>query len=156
MIFLTSLGSIKSHSLLSKTGKFKYKYMCGIFSLSALLRYWHITPVSLRCTVTMWYKYILQNDYHIRLVNTSIPSHNYFFYVVITFKLHSSNNFQVYNTVLLITVYIIRFPELSHLPISPTSQSLATTVLFYFFEFDLLYSHVSEDISVCLSLIYFT
>ena len=51
----------------------------------------------------MWYMYILQNDNHIRLVNTSITSHNDLF-LVRTFKIYSLSNFQTYNRVFLTIV----------------------------------------------------
>ena len=76
------------------------------------------------------------------LANTSIMSHNYYFFVVRTLK-KSFNNFQVYNTLFLniITVLYIRALELTRLltgnlypltnvfPISPTQHFLLTTVL---------------------------
>ena len=48
----------------------------------------------------------------IRLVNTSITSHNYLLCVCVcvcvvrTFRIYSNSNFQVYNTVLLTTVFV--------------------------------------------------
>ena len=52
------------------------------------------------------------------LVYTSITSHNYhFFFVVTIFKIYSLINFQIYNTVLkyIITILYISSPELIHL-----------------------------------------
>ena len=40
---------------------------------------------------------MLQNDYHIRLINTSIISHNYLFVCVVrTLKTYSLSNFPVH------------------------------------------------------------
>ena len=81
----------------------------------------------------------------IRLVNTSIPLHNYYFFVVITFKFYVLDNFQVYNNTVLVsivTMLSIRPAELIHLiagslylwtsisPFSPLPQPLVTTILF--------------------------
>lgn len=51
-----------------------------------------------------------------KLVNTCITSHNYHLFVI-AFEIHALNNFQVYNTVLLIIVTMLhlRSPELIHL-----------------------------------------
>ena len=49
----------------------------------------------------------------IRLVNTFIISHNYYFFVVRTLKINSLSNFQVYNAVLItvITMLCTKFLE---------------------------------------------
>ena len=74
---------------------------------------------------------MLQYDHTILLANTSIMSHNYHFFLVVRIKIYSFSSFDVYNTVLLITVIIscIISPELidllaavcilKHLPNSP-------------------------------------
>lgn len=53
----------------------------------------------------------------IALANTPIMPHNYFSFIVRTFKIYSPSNFQVYNTKLLtvITILYIRSPEPIHL-----------------------------------------
>ena len=73
--------------------------------------YWDIidtqhTLVKL-CKVITWYIYIyiyiVQNYNIVRLVNTSIPSHNYRLGGMITFEIHCIDNIQVYNVALLLT-----------------------------------------------------
>lgn len=49
----------------------------------------------------------------IGLVNMPIPLHNYLF-VLITFKIYSLNNFQVYNSIGNDSVLYVRSPELTH------------------------------------------
>lgn len=76
---------------------------------SALLRYnWHITFTTLRCT--MWWfscTCILWNDYHHKVSQQSITSHNYY----LSFNLYSLINFQVYNTLLVTIVTTLSAPE---------------------------------------------
>ena len=65
----------------------------------------------------IWYVYILLNDYHNKFSKISIPSHNYFFFlVVITFKI-CLDNFQIYNTIplIIVTMLYIRAPEFINL-----------------------------------------
>ena len=115
----------------------------GLQSIYLTLRYnWHITWCKFKVyNVMIWFKYILWNAYHRRLVDTSFTSHNYHFVIVRTLKLYSYSNFQLYNTVLLtiVTMLYIRSLELSHLitkfvpfdqhfHIFSTLQPLATTI----------------------------
>ena len=77
----------------------------------------------------------------IKLINPAVTSHSYlFFFLVRMPKIYSLNKFQVLHTVLLtvVTMLYIRFPELIHLvtEIMYTAQSLATTILLCFDEFD--------------------
>lgn len=79
----------------------------------------------------------------IKLVNTPTLSHNYHFLVVLTFRIYSLN-FQVYNTVLLITATMlhVRSPGFihcesgnmhlctQHLPISLTPWPLQPPIYF--------------------------
>lgn len=81
----------------------------------------------------------------IKLVNTPILSHNYHFLVVLTFRIYSLN-FQISNTVLLITATMlhIRSPGFihcesgnmhlctQHLPISLTPQAPQPPIYFVF------------------------
>ena len=92
----------------------------------------------------------------IGLIPPSFHVKTFFWSVVIRFESYSLYNFQIYNIVLLITATIlyIRSPELIHLiyklevctsdyhlPISPTAQLLAITILSLFF-LDFTYKYV--------------
>ena len=101
------------------------------------------------------YMYLLRNDFHKKLVKTSVTSHSYHLYVckeVRTFKMYPLSNFQVHRTVLLtvVTVRHIRSQNLSsnrklvrfdqHLPIPPpltlaTPSLLSVSVSSGFFRF---------------------
>ena len=75
----------------------------------------------------------------IKLINPAVTSHNYLFFFMRMTKIYSFNKFQVSHTVLtVVTMLYIRFPELIHLVTESlyTAQSLATTILFCFNEFD--------------------
>ena len=80
--------------------------------------------IFLRCT--MWWfntRVYCKMITKMRLIDISIPSQNYCVCVcvcvcvLVNFKIYSLNNFQVYNTVLMIivTMLYIRSPELIHL-----------------------------------------
>ena len=114
--------------------------------------YWDINMtyhcVSLSC-IMWWFDTHIHCEMitTIRLVNTSITSHNYkcFVLMVRIFKIYSLSSFQVYNIVLSITLTMlnIRFSEIIHLitgslyPLTnisqdfmhPLPQSLENTIL---------------------------
>lgn len=84
---------------------------------STLLKYnWHTTLCKFKMyKILIWYTYVLKNDTTTVLANTSMPSHNYSFFVVMkTFKMYPHSSFQVYNTLLfaIITMLYIRSLEL--------------------------------------------
>ena len=83
--------------------------LCHLPKFLALLRYnWHMTLYNFKMYyVRIWFMYILWNDTRKGLVNTSVSSHSYkFFLEVKTFKIYSFSNFQIYNTVLLTMVVL--------------------------------------------------
>ena len=94
----------------------------------------------------------------IKLANTSISSYKDHLCVVITFKIYSFNGFQVYNTVLLITLIVnmlcIRYPELIHLtsgslyPLTNTLVNLSISP-HSFINFSLIYFDVLLSLYVC-------
>lgn len=53
-------------------------------------------------SVMFAHMYTLGNN-QIRVINISISSYTYFF-VVSTFKIHSFSNFEVYNTIIVLTI----------------------------------------------------
>ena len=87
----------------------------NIHFFPALLSHWHITYVCLR------YDDFMHVYTAMVIVHTSAPSHNYllcvYVWLLVTLKIYSLNNFQVYSTVLLaiITMQCTRCPELIHL-----------------------------------------
>lgn len=75
-------------------------------------KFWDIIDITLYTlkayNVMIWFMYLLWNNYRIRLVNTSLTSHSYLFFL----KTYPLSNFQVYNTVLItvVTMLYMRSP----------------------------------------------
>ena len=93
----------------------------------------------------------------------NITSHGYHFFFVVTFKILSLSNFEVYKTLLLtiITMLCIRSPGLNHLltvctlwPTSPQSiPTLWTNSILCFYGFSIFRFHIQMiSYSICLSL----
>ena len=94
--------------------------------------YWHITCTSLRCKMC-WFDTCICCEMitTVRLVNTSIPSHNYLL-LVITFKIYSLKNFQIYNIVLLVIVTILYIISSEFIHIIPGNLHLLTNISLFF------------------------
>ena len=94
--------------------------------------YWHITCTSLRCKMCCFDTCIYcEMITTVRLVNTSIPSHNYLL-LVITFKIYSLKNFQIYNIVLLVIVTILYIISSEFIHVIPGSLHLLTNISLFF------------------------
>ena len=92
----------------------------------------------------IWYMYAVWKDDCIQLNNTSITSHNYFFFFLVCER-STLSKFQAYSTELsnIVTKLYIRSPELihlktgssytlAHLPISPTSLGIYHSALWFY------------------------
>ena len=79
----------------------------------ALLRYTEMLCKFKLYNVMTWYMYILQNNYHSKLLSTSITS---FFCMVRTFNILLFSNLQVCNTVFLTIVTMLYFRYLELIP----------------------------------------
>ena len=74
--------------------------------------------VCLRCKMWWFDIYVYyETIITIKLVNTCILAYHYHFLVIIIFKIHSLDNFPVYNmvTIMIVTTLCIRSVELTHL-----------------------------------------